>query len=107
MFTVDGDDRPDVQDILIIFADGKASDKWTRKPAKIAQKLKDRNVRIITILSGRYREKIVKEYEKIASSPSDVFVVDFDHLHDTMVEIVDEYCTETPAPPCEYNDHLD
>lgn len=100
MFTVDGDDRPHVKDYLILFTDGQATDKDLA--IKNAKKLKKRNIRIIAIGAGPRRHEFLSQLEEIATSPSDVFMADFDNLDYIVKDVVNEVCPEPIRPPSKF-----
>lgn len=97
VFTVLGDDRPHVKDYLILFTDGQATDKHLA--IANARKLKKRNIRIIAIGAGPRRHDFLSQLEQIATSPSDVFMADFDNLEVIVKDIVNEVCPEPMRPP--------
>ena len=99
-----GDDRPHVQDYLIIFTDGQATDRSLA--LRNAKKLKDRNVRIIAIGAGPKREDFRSQLEAIASHTSDVFMADFDNLESIVKNIVNEVCPEPTLSPCKLFTYL-
>ena len=92
-----GDDRPEVEDILIVFTDGATRDQ--RVAVKYADKMKQRGVHIIGIAAGSKREDFKGQLEEIASSPDDLFMVEFDQLQDVIHKLVNKVCK---APPSKY-----
>ena len=95
VFTVEGDDRPQVEDILIVFTDG-----WTRDQTvavKYAEKMKARNVHIIAIAAGPSRRDFKGQLEEIASTPSDVLMVEFDELQNLISKLVNKVCKAPPS----------
>lgn len=105
MFTPEDDDRPNVPDYLIIFTDGRATD--TRLTFGNARKLKEKGVKIVAIGAGKDKFKFLPQLEKIASSPSDVWMADFDHLDDIVGVIVKDIVNEVcPQPPPDRSKYL-
>ena len=98
VFTPENDDRPDVPDYLIIFTDGQASDR--RNALKNARKLKEKGIKIVAIGAGEQKFAFLSQLEEMASSPSDVWMADFDNLNEivdvVVKDIVNEVC---PTPP--------
>jgi hypothetical protein len=66
---------------------------------KHADKLKQRGVHIIGIAAGSKRREFKDQVEEIASSPEDVFMVEFDQLQDVIYTLVNKVCK---APPSKY-----
>lgn len=98
VFTEAGGDRSDVPDIVIVFTDGKSHKKDLT--IQNAEGLKRRGVRILAIGAGDERAKFKEELEKIASSPQDVQMVEFDQLDSIVTDLVNQVCrVVTTAPP--------
>lgn len=97
VFTVVGDDRPEVDDILIVFTDGATRDQ--RVAVRYADKMKARNVHIIGIAAGPKRHEFKHQVEEIASTPEDVYMVEFDDLEAMLFRLVNNVCK---APPSKY-----
>ena len=99
VFTPEHDDRPNVPDYLIIFTDGRATDR--REAFKISKKLKGKGVKIVAIGAGENKFAFLGQLEEMASSPSDVWMADFHNLNDIVAvivkDIVNEVCP-TPTP---------
>ena len=84
--------------MLILFTDGHAHDFSL---AKIhAEKMKKRNIRIITIAAGpdakNPKAKLVEQMEAIASDPLNVYRVDFSELNDIVDRLIDIDCYLVP-----------
>ena len=98
VFTPENDDRPDVPDYLIIFTDGQATDR--RDALKNARRLKEKGVKIVAIGAGEQKFAFLSQLEEIASSPSDVWMADFDNLNEIVDVIVKDIVNEVcPTPP--------
>ena len=98
VFTPENDDRPDVPDYLIIFTDGQASDRTLT--FRNAKKLKEKGVKIVAIGAGKDKFEFLGQLEQIASTPSDVWMADFDNLNEIVDVIVKDVVNEIcPAPP--------
>ena len=93
-----GDDRPEVEDILIVFTDGATRDQSVA--VRYANKMKARGVRIIGIAAGPSREDFKDQLEEIASSPDDLLMPEFDELQSVVHTLVNKVCK---APPSKYN----
>lgn len=98
MFTPESDDRPNVPDYLILFTDGQATDRSAAY--KNAEKLKKKGVKIVAIGAGKKKFEFLEQLETIASSPSDVWMADFDNLGEIVDVIVKDIVNEIcPTPP--------
>jgi hypothetical protein len=98
VFTPEHDDRPNVPDYLIIFTDGQATDRTIA--FRNAKKLKERGVKIVAIGAGKDKFEFLGQLEAIASSPSDVWMADFDNLNEIVGVIVKDIVNEVcPTPP--------
>ena len=95
VFTVEGDDRPDVQDVLIVFTDGRARDQEDAR--FYAQNLKNRDVHIMGIAAGPDRLNFKHQLDEIASSPDDVLMVEFDDLDGIINKLVNKVCKQPPS----------
>lgn len=100
VFTIEGDDRPEVEDILIVFTDGATRDQSVA--VKYANKMKQRGIQIIGIAAGPKRKEFKGQVEAIASSPEDVFMVEFDQLQGFIYTLVNKVCK---IPPSKYIDY--
>ena len=92
---MEGDDRPEVQDILIVFTDGATRDQ--NVAMKHADLMKARNVSIIGIAAGPKRREFKYQVEEIASSPDDVYLVEFDQLENLIHTLVNKVCKAPPS----------
>ena len=108
VFTPENDDRPDVPDYLIIFTDGRATDRSLAY--RNAKKLKEKGVKIVAIGAGRDKFNFLGQLEEIATSPSDVWMADFDNLNDIVEvivkDIVNEVCPQPPPDRSKYSVRL-
>ena len=95
MFTIAGDDRPNVQDILIVFTDGAARDQDDAK--RYAQNLKNRDVHIVGIAAGQKRHEFRHQLVEIATSEDDVIMVEFDDLDNIIRGLVNKVCKNPPS----------
>lgn len=95
---MEGDDRPEVEDILIVFTDGATRDQSVA--IKHADLMKARKVHIIGIAAGPKRLEFKPQVEEIASSPEDVFMVEFDQLENLIFQLVNRVCK---APPSKFS----
>lgn len=91
-------DRPDAADVLILFTDGRAHDFKLAK--KHAARMKERNIKIITIAAGHEaknpKAKLVKQLEEIASDPLNVYKVDFSELGEITDRLIHVDCVIVP-----------
>ncbi len=84
-----------------MFTDGATRDQHVA--VKHANKMKERGVHIIGIAAGPKREDFKDQVEEVASSPDDVFMVEFDQLQDVIHKLVNKVCK---APPSKYIDRV-
>ena len=96
MFIKSGGDRPEVEDVLLVFTDGNARKKDLT--IKYATFLKQRGVRIVAIGAGDEFSGFKDELTKIASSPEDVKIVRFEDLINIVVDVLDEVCKVITVP---------
>lgn len=91
-------------DYLIIFTDGGATDRSLA--FRNAKKLKEKGVKIVAIGAGKDKFKFLGQLEEIATSPSDVWMADFDNLNDIVgvivKDIVNEVCPQPPPDRSKY-----
>ncbi|CAB4025036.1 von Willebrand factor, partial [Paramuricea clavata] len=104
-FTETDGDRPDVEDVVVVFTDGRSS--YPDKTNESAWNLKKKGVHIIAIgvvenlENDEKKSKIEEELKNIASSPKDVKMIDFANLETLIGEIAYKVCenSTTPTPP--------
>lgn len=94
IFTGRNGDRPHVDDVMILVADGGAHDKV--QALENAVKLKKAGVQIVTIyIPNKSDDKEAKELLKeIASSPKDFHTSNFDELKYIAADLVKVVCTD-------------
>lgn len=92
---MEGDDRPEVEDVLIVFTDGATRDQSVAM--KHADLMKARGVHIIGIAAGPKRLEFKYQVEEIASSSDDVFMVEFDQLENLIYTLVNKVCKAPPS----------
>lgn len=89
-------DRPNAQDVLIIFTDGRAHD--FNIALKHAKAMRSRNVHIIAIAAGHEAKdpKLLKQLKQIVSDPLEVYTSEFSELTDIIDRLIDIDCVVQP-----------
>ncbi|XP_046857342.1 collagen alpha-6(VI) chain-like isoform X3 [Xenia sp. Carnegie-2017] len=92
VFTGTGGDRPEADNLVVIFTDGQAHDAAEAK--EYAEILKKRGVRILGIGAGPYLSRFISELEQMVSGPEDLFTFTFKNLKEEIGRAIASNLTE-------------
>ena len=92
VFTGIGGNRPEADNLVVIFTDGEAHDAAEAK--EDAEILKKRGVRILGIGAGPYLSRFISELEQMVSGPEDLFTFTFKNLKEEIGRAIASNLTE-------------